>query len=228
MSVGAYDTDRALLPVLKRVHGEAARTLHVGTEGDILKKKVTDFPPANVIVAGPPDPPWSSMGARGSFDDPRHHVCFKVIDVIAHQAVQKKSLLLFVLENVASMDHKKKGEETRASDIIARKLRQALPNSWTISKWAVNTSNFGLPQSRQWLYFVGRDMRLYSGIPMYLPQFCKRAPMSELLGAGIDSAAAPDIYDTDDGYPLHYTKSMKDNVQDWKESCRFLCCLSTR
>ncbi len=58
------------------------------------------------------------------------------------------------------MDEMRKGEEERAKNIIGEKLMEAVPMSWALSKWTVNTSNFGLPQSRQRHYFIGRDVNL--------------------------------------------------------------------
>ena len=38
----------------------------------ILKNELSEFPDANIMVAGPPCPPFSSSGIRRRFADERH------------------------------------------------------------------------------------------------------------------------------------------------------------
>ena len=70
---GLWDTDVELLGIHEVVHGsgEAAGKVHLGKkEGDILKADLASFPDANILVAGPPCPPFSSCGKRLALDDP--------------------------------------------------------------------------------------------------------------------------------------------------------------
>eukprot|EP00969_Alexandrium_andersonii_P124316 5494200-Alexandrium_andersonii.AAC.1 len=65
-------------------------------------------------------------------------------------------------------------------DEITRLLRKELGQGWSLGLHHVNSSDFGLPQSRGRMYIVGRRTRLYpNGTPCGLPVFAKRTPASE-------------------------------------------------
>ena len=60
--VGHWDTDLDLRPILNVLHGRSA-SVHLGPVlGNIMQSSSDSFPLANILMAGPPCPPWSSMG----------------------------------------------------------------------------------------------------------------------------------------------------------------------
>ena len=74
VSAGAYDKDeKNTQDILEHYHGaEGAKTLHVGKDvGNVDKVSVASLQDADLLVAGPPCPPWSSIGQGHSFDDTR-------------------------------------------------------------------------------------------------------------------------------------------------------------
>eukprot|EP00974_Lingulodinium_polyedra_P051459 4950889-Lingulodinium_polyedra.AAC.1 len=62
-SVGFYDFDKHTKGIAYALHGSSDH-VHVGDSGNILTVPLDQFPSANVVVAGPPCPPWSSSGMR--------------------------------------------------------------------------------------------------------------------------------------------------------------------
>ena len=92
--VDHFDIDEALEPLLI-ASGLSSQNMHLGRhEGDILKQSPQDFPLHHLLVAGPPCPPWSSIGCRSSWADARSKPFYKVIDIISYHA-QHGALLLF-------------------------------------------------------------------------------------------------------------------------------------
>ena len=172
-----WDTDSALRPGLLKLH-RSSEGLHVGpVSGDILRRSPASFGSANILVAGPPCPPWSSMGVRQSFDDERAEVFVKVLDVIVNQAERGFSSLsapaeadnasniffVFLLENVEGM--LKRSREDRAMgrpcpmEQVQEILKERLPPWWVIDILRVETSSAGLPQKRGRVYLRGLDRR---------------------------------------------------------------------
>ena len=99
---GHWDIDDELAHWFQAVHSDCSQ-IHLGTSaGDILATDIDQFPKSHITVAGPPCPPWSKLGRRGSFDDKRSAVLWRVIDIVTHQA-RTGSLRLFAVENVASL-----------------------------------------------------------------------------------------------------------------------------
>jgi len=62
---GLYDTDAELRSVADVVHPGSDR-VHLGAAGDVLGMDVDQFPDSEVVIAGPPCPPWASLGKRKS------------------------------------------------------------------------------------------------------------------------------------------------------------------
>jgi hypothetical protein len=87
-TAGAYDMDPELNSVHALLHGQtaAAQRVHCGASGDILTIDVDRFPPAHIIVAGPPCPPYSSIGKRAGLADERARPFVRCIDIICQQA----------------------------------------------------------------------------------------------------------------------------------------------
>eukprot|EP00913_Durusdinium_trenchii_P033427 g31295.t1 len=119
-----------------------AKTAWLGQDkGDLLRLDLTVLPAVNVLIAGPPCPPWSWAGHRKGEKDPRAEVFWRVIDLIA-ELVRRPgddALRCFVLENVEGIkfeDH----HGRRGIDEVLRRLR---------------TSDYSLPQNRARVYIVG-------------------------------------------------------------------------
>ena len=206
--VGHYDIDEALQPLLT-ASGLPTQNIHLGKKkGDILKRSPQDFPLHHLLVAGPPCPPWSSIGSRSSWEDTRSQAFDKVMEIIAYHA-EHGNLLLFVLENVVGMSWSTKGSTEKPIDIVVKRLRKTCPE-WAIEVHRVNSLDFGLPQSRTRLYIVGRRYPPEKN-ESYMPplrKFQKRLPLSKCL-------------DTSDKSPGTYTSLQRRNIREWKALYKF-------
>ena len=206
--VGHYDIDEALQPLLT-ASGLPLQNIHLGRKkGDILKQSPQDFPLHHLLVAGPPCPPWSSIGSRSSWEDTRSQAFDKVMEIIAYHA-EHGNLLLFVLENVVGMSWSTKGSTEKPIDIVVKRLRKTCPG-WAIEVHRVNSLDFGLPQSRTRLYVVGRRYSPEKN-ESYMPplrKFQQRLPLSKCL-------------DTSDKIPGTYTSLQRKNIREWKALYKF-------
>ncbi len=200
--VGLWDIDPDVRPVLLKVHGQSPGT-HLGADtGNILPRPVEDFPFAHVLVAGPPCPPWSSLGQRSSFRDPRADVFSKVVAIAIYQA-RHGHLGLFALENVAGLLHKRPDSADNPAGDLLRILRKDLPD-WTVDITVWNTKSFGLPQRRPRVYIVGRRADLMGGRPPSQQQpFAHCTPLARIL-------------DLQDNAPRTYTAIQRNNIGDFK------------
>jgi DNA (cytosine-5)-methyltransferase 1 len=208
--VGHWDTDAELGQILNNLHGESS-AVHLGPEqGDIMKARTDSFPSANIAIAGPPCPPWSSMGNKHSFDDKRADVFWKVVDIVLHQA-STGSLGMFVLENVEALTHKVKGLALSPLQTIMARLQADLPDNWALGAHVCSALDFGLPQRRRRVYIVGHRSDLFGDTPFAEPKhFELRYQLSTFLQHnGLHARPC----DTAPGTPLQ-----RQNLVDWKSA----------
>ena len=113
------------------------------------------------------------------------------------------------------MNRKRKLSLKTPAREIVETLQTGLGSSWTVTMHEVNSLDFGLPQSRRRLYFVGRKSVLYpNGFPTGLPQFASRMKLEAALVPEDVLASEP----AGSGRP--YTALCNQNINDWKKACR--------
>lgn len=187
---GYWETDIALMPLIQRFHGMQrgmGDIFRFGRRGNIVNAPMSEFPSAHAIVSGPPCPPWSTLGLRRSFDDARATVFGKVIDIIhelSSRTTAAKPLLFFIIENVDGMMKRAQGHECRPVDAVCDSLRADMTGHWSIEVIRCNTREFGLPQSRNRIYIVGRNLAYVRshGVANDAPQpFARTVPLRDLL-----------------------------------------------
>ena len=167
----AWDIDPSVGPLLNRVHRSGVDVAAGPIHGDIMRVPLSKFPDVNLLVAGPPCPPWSSMGSGDSFNDPRAQVFWKVCDIIEEQAKRerqgdwKDAFWGFILENVegilnVSADSRAQGSEMSPMDYIMASLMARLGEGWRLELQVMHSSDWGLPQKRSRPYLRGtkRDL----------------------------------------------------------------------
>lgn len=201
---GHFDIDDDLRPALHAIHGES-RHVHLGNDGDIMNRAAAEFPDAEIVIAGPPCPPFSMLGKRGSFGDPRAAVFWKCIDVLT-SLCERGDLMVFVLENVAGITKRPAGAEEAPVKTIIRELNKAMPQM-QVEMLLVNTTSFGLPHSRPRVYIVGRRASVFCrGQPPSLTPFSERVALGQLLDlSGAGGARA-------------YTQLQQSNISDFKDA----------
>ena len=152
---GAWEIDKNCMPVLKKVHGikpheKLPSQFHLGCAGDVTKVKVRSLPDADLLVTGPPCPPFSSIGKGGLFSDPRSKVFMAVLRWIRHLA--RKSLRCFVIENVMGMLRRSKDGGQSPADRVMQYLKSDL-GDWHIE--CLRMDSACTAQHRKRIYIVG-------------------------------------------------------------------------
>ena len=106
--------------------------------GDILKLNPADIPDHDILCAGFPCQPFSIIGRRQGFSDPRGSLFFEIL-----RFVRSKRPKGIVLENVKQLSTADKG---RVIQHILDDLRQL---GYTVDYRVLNALDFGLPQKRE-------------------------------------------------------------------------------
>eukprot|EP00927_Polykrikos_kofoidii_P036382 TRINITY_DN30719_c1_g2_i1.p1 TRINITY_DN30719_c1_g2~~TRINITY_DN30719_c1_g2_i1.p1 ORF type:complete len:1204 (-),score=195.44 TRINITY_DN30719_c1_g2_i1:22-3633(-) len=142
---------------LHRAMGGSGTGHRYGPEtGDLMKQSLDSFPSVDLLIAGPPCPPWSCYGRRAGRDDPRAHVFWRTIELIGVLArrPEAESLKVFVLENVKGIlgydAHHRRG-----IDEVLERLHSTLQGEFAVVVLKVNTRDYSLPQNRPRVYIVG-------------------------------------------------------------------------
>lgn len=111
---------------------------------DLLTLDVNALPDFDMICAGFPCQPFSIAGKELGFDDPRGGIFFKLIKIIR----VKKPTVVF-LENVANLIRHNHG------DTFKRILRELDRSGYSVAYKVLDSSYFGVPQSRNRVYIIG-------------------------------------------------------------------------
>jgi len=113
--------------------------------GDITKIVASEIPPFDVLAAGFPCQPFSSIGRREGFDHPTQGTLFyDVLRIIKHHEPRA-----FLLENVAGL---KTHDGGRTMTVIEESLLELGYDVW---HRVLDAAGFGVPQHRDRIYIVG-------------------------------------------------------------------------
>ena len=224
----SWDIDPAVGPALRRSHRSCVVAAVGPVAGDILRLRCADVPLANMLVGGPPCPPWSALGVRNSFGDPRALVFWKVCDMIVDQATRQRpqgwqhAFWAFILENVEGMlnvsaESRAEGSDTSPMHEIVEVLQSRLGDLWRLEVEVVHTSDGGLPQKRSRPYLRGtrKDLMDLTPLPPLPPS---------LLRGGYDlgTALRMDLPHTNKVSAGKGNKYM-DNLAKYKKSFEVQC-----
>ena len=143
--------------------------------GDITKIDVDEIPPHNILVAGFPCQAFSNAGKKAGFTDTRGAMFFEIQRILeAHQPD------CFFLENVKQLrtNHSGKTFEFIINTLTGN--QSYVPDSFMINESTksnlkfnleyevftntLNAYDFGVPQKRERLYFVGFNKKKYRDI----------------------------------------------------------------
>lgn len=106
--------------------------------GDIAHIKTSDIPDHDLLCAGFPCQPFSVIGNRRGFNDPRDVLFFELARII-----KEKKPKAILLENVKQLSSINKGETLRDIVDTLRRL------GYWVEYEILNAINFGLPQKRE-------------------------------------------------------------------------------
>lgn len=113
--------------------------------GDITKIAASDIPDFDVLLAGFPCQPFSSIGRRQGFEHKTQGTLFYDVARI----IKEKQPKAFMLENVPGLLTHDNG---RTFEVIQSTL---LELGYTVDFKVLNSADFGVPQQRKRIYIVG-------------------------------------------------------------------------
>lgn len=114
--------------------------------GDITKITPKDIPDHDILTAGFPCQPFSSIGKRQGFKHPTQGTLF--FDVV--RILKEKKPKAFLLENVPGLKTHDNGNTFK---VIKETLKNEL--NYALFTKVINASNHGVPQQRKRIYMVG-------------------------------------------------------------------------
>jgi len=114
--------------------------------GDITKIKASDIPKFDILLAGFPCQPFSTIGKREGFSHPTQGTLFDdVVRILKYHRPRG-----FLLENVAGLRNHDNGNTL---EVIEKELKKL---GYKYDYKIINAVRFGVPQHRERIYIVGK------------------------------------------------------------------------
>lgn len=131
---------------------QAVYTLNLGEidKRDILTVWEDEIPEGDILTAGFPCQPFSNAGNRKGVHDSRgmlYKECLRIIE--------KKMPKVIVFENVKGLLSIKYIDGRKLADVIVEDLSTISGIGYNVVYQLVNASNYGVPQNRQRVLFIG-------------------------------------------------------------------------
>ena len=121
-----------------------AWVVHAGAEaGDVTRAVFRPYRDVDVVHGGPPCQPFSTAGKQAGDQDPRN----MWPDFI--RCVQQTRPRAFVAENVPGLLDRK------FEAFVAHNILAPLQGAYTVFKFKLSAADFGVPQARKRVFFVG-------------------------------------------------------------------------
>lgn len=149
-------------------------SLHLGREsGDICKADFAKIErPCEVLISGPPCPPWAGNGSHNGQDDCRADVFLTIMKLVL-SFIKTGELKACVLENVRGILHKKNGQPSFMDNMISFLREHASEFDWNVV--TLKAEDYMLPQQRTRVFLRGLRKTLGKGeVPKPLDPFGKR------------------------------------------------------
>jgi DNA (cytosine-5)-methyltransferase 1 len=138
--------------------------------GDICEISEKDIPEHDILCAGFPCQSFSVSGKQSGIEDPRGKLFFEILRIANYG--NPKFLLLENVKNILSIDN---GQIIK---IIESKLNEI---GYILQKCVLNASHFGIPQSRERVYFVSIRKDLADRFKFTIPQENKKPVFLEAV-----------------------------------------------
>lgn len=123
-------------------------TLFFGKEeknyGDLMCINTKELPDFDILICGFPCQTFSIVGKREGFSDERGQIIYGIIKIL-----KEKNVPYFILENVKGLVNHNNGETLK---VILEELQNA---GYYVDYKVLNSENYGVPQLRERIYFVG-------------------------------------------------------------------------
>jgi DNA (cytosine-5)-methyltransferase 1 len=139
--------------------------------GDLMKIDCSELPKFDLMIAGFPCQTFSVIGKRKGMDDYRGQVIYGLIKIM-----KSKNVPYFILENVKGLVNHNGGKSLKT---ILDDLNSA---GYSVNYRVLNSLNYGVPQMRERVYFVGiRNDLMRSNKKFEWPEHKKSACLNEYL-----------------------------------------------
>lgn len=127
---------------------------HEVPHGDITKIHAGEIPNFDILLAGFPCQPFSSIGKRQGFEHPTQGTLFyDVVRILEHH----RECRAFLLENVAGLVNHDRGRTLRVIEETLADL------AYEFDYEVLDAAHFGVPQHRERIYIVGRKVKKGKG-----------------------------------------------------------------
>jgi len=179
--------------------------------GDITKIEAKTIPDFDVLLAGFPCQPFSSIGQRQGFKHATQGTLFYDVARI----IEEKKPKAFMLENVPGLLTHGKGKTFK---VIVKTL---ISLGYTVDYKVLDSSKFGVPQQRKRIYIVGfRDDLVEENFEFVFPEgnnsrvYINKYLEKDVKGYSISKHLQDSyIYKKDDGRPLVVDSNSKVHVK---------------
>ena len=199
-----FDLDTRYLEYLQQ-HLPDAMNLRVGpVDGDLLKEDICSLSGGlDLLVSGPPCPPWAGNGKHNGTQDPRADVFGMVLTWMV-RSIKEGCLVASLIENVKGTMQRSGGEEA-----FMKKVLRVLTNEVTEFAWEItvlNAQDYMLAQSRTRVFLRGMRKTFMSGprLPPVLSPLGTR-PLKDFLDPDAPATSRGDL-----------TSHMHQNLKDMK------------
>lgn len=179
--------------------------------GDIKEIATNLIPNFDILCAGFPCQPFSSIGKREGFEHPTQGTLFYEILRI----LEAKHPISFLLENVPGLINHDSG---KTFQIILESLNDL---NYDVFYQVLDAANYGIPQHRKRIYFIGFNRRYTSNLVNFsfpqkyttrvdIGQFIESHPEGYCISQHLQKAY---LFKKDDGKPQVVDKSSKGCVK---------------
>lgn len=120
--------------------------------GDLMKINTADLPDFDLMIAGFPCQSFSVIGQRKGMNDHRGQIIYGLIKIM-----NAKNLPYFILENVKGLVNHEGGKTLK---VILEELDKV---GYKVYHRVLNSLDYGVPQMRERIYFVGIRKDLVNG-----------------------------------------------------------------
>ena len=166
--------------------------------GDITQVDASAIPKFDILLAGFPCQPFSTIGKRQGFEHPTQGTLFyDVVRILAHHRPKA-----FLLENVSGLQNHDGG---RTLDLIEKSLMEL---GYQFDYKVINAARFGVPQQRERIYIVGRRSKIAGKTNFDWPMGSNRiVGIGKFIKTGVTDHSISKhlqkvyIYKKDDGRP---------------------------
>ena len=138
--------------------------------GDLMKINANDLPDFDLMIAGFPCQSFSVIGQRKGMNDHRGQIIYGLIKIM-----NAKNLPYFILENVKGLVNHDGGNTLK---VILEELDKA---GYKVYHRVLNSLDYGVPQMRERIYFVGIRKDLVNGNNFEWPKPVRSPSVKEYL-----------------------------------------------